>query len=159
MPNSDFVQKIWFETSALYGGTAQFKEGVLNDADNFLNGNNNGKLEELFVKLMQTTANMIVEIDRAKRPEEFAALVRLLSLQLQLFYNILGCQDPETIKEFGEFIQFILNQIVEILQSFRQMDISMPDSFSSFIKLYSVRVKQIELLVKHLTKIINENLI
>ena len=159
MPNSDFVQKIWFETSTLYGGTAQFKEGVLNDADNFLNGKNNGKLVEMFVKLMQTTANMIVEIDRAKRPEEFTALVQLLGLQLQLFYNILGCQDPEAIKEFGGIIQNILDQIIEMLFFVTKADVIMPDSLKVFIKAYTVRVSTIELLAEHLAKIKNENLI
>lgn len=159
MPNSDLVQKIWDNTSALYGGTTQFDKGVLNDIDNFLNGNNNGSLVNLFIELMQATVKRIVETDRIKQPEEFAALVQLFILQLQLFYNILGCQNPETIRKFTDIIQSVLNQIIEMLQLLKEVKVIMPESLRSFIKAYGVRVSKIGLLTEHLTKINDENLI
>jgi hypothetical protein len=78
---------------------------------------------------------------------------------LQLFYNILGCQGPETIRKFTEIIQSVLNQIIGMLQLLKEVKVSMPDSLRSFIKAYGVRVSKIGLLTEHLTKINDENLI
>ena len=159
MPNSDIVNRIWLHTSALYGGTTEFTKGVLNDVDNYLSGKNNGNLESLFVNLLKTTAKLITGTDRVKQPTEFNTLVQLFALQLRLFYNILGCQDPQMIKEFSSIIQSILNLILELLQMLRQIDVTMPDSLKSFMKAYAVRVEKIALLMDHLTKIKDGNLI
>ena len=159
MPNSDIVNRIWVQTSRLYGGTAEFKEGVLNDVDNYLSGNNNGNLESLFVNLLKTTAKLITGTDREKFPEEFNALVQLFALQLRLFYNILGCQDPIMIEEFNSIIQAILNLILELLQLLKQIDVTMPDSLKAFMKAYAVRAEKIALLMEHLIKIKDGNLI
>ena len=159
MPNSDVVNRIWLQTSALYGGTTEFNKGVLNDVDNYLSGKNNGNLESLFVNLLKTTAKLITGTDRVKQPTEFNTLVQLFALQLRLFYNILGCQDPQMIKEFSSIIQSILNLILELLQMLRQIDVTMPDSLKSFMKAYAVRVEKIALLKDHLAKIIDGNLI
>lgn len=159
MPNSDIVNRIWLQTSILYGGTTEFKEGVLNDVDNYLNGKNNGNLEIMFVNLMRTTTNMIVEIDRVKRAEEFASLIQLFRLQLQLFYNILGCQGPNQIGEFSGIIQNVLDQIIQILQLLQQSEVTLPDSLRAFLKAYAVRVEKIALLMDHLAKIKDGKLI
>jgi hypothetical protein len=159
MPNSDIVNRIWTQTSAIYGGTTEFKEGVLNDVDNYLSGKNNGNLESLFVNLLKTTAKLITGTDRVKLPNEFNTLVQLFALQLRLFYNILGCQDPKMIEEFSSIIQQILNLILELLQMLKQIDVTMPDSLKSFMKAYAVRVEKIALLMEHLAKIKDGNLI
>ena len=159
MPNSDIVNRIWTQTSALYGGTTEFKEGVLNDVDNYLSGKNNGNLESLFVNLLKTTAKLITGTDRVKLPNEFNTLVQLFALQLRLFYNILGCQDPKLIEKFSSIIQGILNLILELLQMFRQIELTMPDSLKAFMKAYAVRVEKIALLMEHLAKIKDGNLI
>lgn len=159
MPNSDIVNRIWTQTSAIYGGTAEFKEGVLNDVDNYLNGNNNENLEPLFINLLKTTAKLITGTDRVKLPTEFNTLVQLFALQLRLFYNILGCQDPKMIEEFNSIIQAILNLILELLQMLKQIDVTMPDSLKAFMKAYAVRVEKIGLLMEHLAKIKDGNLI
>ncbi len=159
MPNSDFVQQIWASTSELYGGSEQFGKGVLDDTDNFLKGNNNESLVNMFIQLMQDTVNRIVEIDRIKRPEEFNALIQLFVLQLRLFYNILGCQDRETIDKFAEIIKIILNQIIEMLQLLREVDVKLPDSFRTFIEAYTKKVSKIAILAEHLARIKDENLI
>ena len=159
MPNSDIVNRIWLQTSALYGGTTEFTKGVLNDVDNYLSGKNNGNLETLFVNLLKTTAKLITGTDRVKQPTEFNTLVQLFALQLRLFYNILGCQDPQMIKEFSSIIQSILNLILELLQMLMQIDVTMPDSMKSFMKAYAVRVEKIDLLMEHLIKIKDGNFI
>lgn len=159
MPNSDIVNRIWTQTSTIYGGTTEFKEGVLNDVDNYLNGKNNGNLEPLFINLMRTTVKQITATDRVKFPTEFNTLMQLFALQLRLFYNILGCQDPKMIEKFSGIIQEILNLILELLQMFRQIDVAMPDSLKSFMKVYAVRVEKIALLMEHLAKIKDGNLI
>jgi len=159
MPNSDIVNRIWTQTSALYGGTTEFKDGVLNDVDNYLSGKNNANLETLFVSLLKTTAKVISGTDRVKLPNEFNTLVQLFALQLRLFYNILGCQNPKVIEEFNSIIQAILNLILELLQMLKQIDVTMPDSLKAFMKAYAVRVEKIALLMEHLAKIKDGNLI
>jgi len=159
MPNSDIVNRIWTQTSIIYGGTTEFKEGVLNDVDNYLSGKNNGNLESLFVNLLKTTAKLITGTDRVKLPTEFNTLVQLFALQLRLFYNILGCQDPKLIEKFSSIIQGILNLILELLQMLRQIDVTMPEAMRTFMKAYAVRVEKIALLMDHLAKIKDGNLI
>jgi len=80
-------------------------------------------------------------------------------LQLRLFYNILGCQDPKMIEKFAYIIQEILNLILELLQMFRQIDVTMPDSLKSFMKAYAAKVEKMGLLMEHLAKIKDGNLI
>ena len=82
-----------------------------------------------------------------------------LHLQLRLFYNILGCQDPKMIEEFSSIIQSILNLILELLQMLKQIDVTMPDSLKALMKAYTVRVEKIDLLMEHLIKIKDGNLI
>ena len=159
MPNSDSVNRIWLQTSILYGGTDEFKEGVLNDVDNYLNGNNNGNLETLFVNLLRTTVKMITATDRVKFPEEFNTLIQLFALQLRLFYNILGCQNLKVIEEFANIIQPILDLIQELLQLLKQVDVTLPESMKIFMKAYAIRVERIALLMEHLVKIKDGNLI
>jgi len=159
MPNSDAVNRIWLQTSALYGGTIEFKEGVLNDVDNYLSGKNNGNLETLFVNLLKTTMKQITATDRVKFPEEFNTLIQLFALQLRLFYTILGCQNPKMIEEFVNIIQPILDLILEILQFMRQIDLTLPESMRIFMKAYAARVEKIALLMEHLVKIKDGNLI
>jgi PKD repeat protein len=150
MPNSDLVNRIWLETSKLYGGTTEFKEGVLNDIDNFLSGKNNDKLDVLFVNLFRNTTSTIAQIDRVKLPKDFTALTELFRLQLQLFYNILGCQDPKMIKEFSGLLQGIFDQIIEMIRFMRQIAVAMPELFRSFVKAYSIRVEKLALIIEHL---------
>jgi hypothetical protein len=127
--------------------------------DNYLSGKNNANLETLFVSPLKTTAKLITGTDRVKLPTEFNTLVQLFALQLRLYYNILGCQNPKVIDEFNSIIQSILNLILELLQTLKQFDVTMPDSLKSFMKAYAVRVEKIALLLEHLTKIKDGNLI
>lgn len=158
-PDSEFVQQIWKTTSELYGGTAEFKNGVLNDIDNYISGKNNNKLEAEFVELLIFTSNVIGEIDRIGRQKEFDQLAQLFGLQLRLFYNILGCQNTAAIKAFTEVLQNILNQIIDTLRFLKEVKVTMPNSLKEFMKTYSDKVKDIGLLLEHLKIIITENLI
>jgi len=63
------------------------------------------------------------------------------------------------IEKFANIIQAILDLILELLQMFRQIDVTMPDSLKSFMKAYAVRVEKIALLMEHLAKIKDGNLI
>jgi len=156
MPNSDLVNRIWLETSKLYGGTTEFKEGVLNDIDNFLSGKNNEKLDVLFVNLFRNTTNTIAQIDRVKLPKDFTILTELFRLQLQLFYNILGCQYPKMIKEFSGSLQVIFDQIIEMIRFMRQIAVTIPELFRSFVKAYSIRVEKLAVIMEHLAVLKDE---
>ncbi len=158
-PNSEFIQEIWRRTSAIYGGTPEFSKGVLNDIDNFLSGKNNGRLPEMFFVLLNDTANIIAEIDRLKFKEDFDKLVQLFALQLQLFYNILGCQDAAVIKESTEILHRILSRFIEVLRLLVELKVALPDSLKEFIKAYDEKVKDIPLIADHLKLIASEKLI
>jgi len=154
--NSELVQITWNETSALYGGTPGFRNGVLNDLNSYLTGLNNSKLESDFIELLTLTANRIVEIDRGKFKDDFNRLVQMFSLQLRLFYNILGCQDAAVIEEFTDILKTILDRIIELLGLLKENEVEMPASLKKFIPKYSEQVNHIELLAEHL-KIISDN--
>ncbi len=158
-PNSDFVPQTWTETSILYGGTPKFKNGVLNDLNSYLTGLNNPKLESEFLEILTVTANRIVEIDRVKFKEDYLRLVSLFSLQLQLFYNVLGCQDAAVIKEFDDMLKTILDRIVELLGFLKEKEVKMPVSLNEFIKKYSEQINKIELLTEHIKTILDNSLI
>ena len=149
---SDLVHPIWLETSNDYSV-------VLKDIDNFLAGNNDGKLQTMFEKLMSTTVRQILSLNPQENKEEFDRLVELFRLQLELFYNILGCQSADIIKEFGETVQFMLDLIIKLLQMLKDKQVSLSSTLQEFIKIYAERVKGVDLLAKHVSTIQDQNLI
>jgi hypothetical protein len=157
-PTSDFVTQIWIETSKLYGGTPKFTTGILNDLNSYLTGLNNSKLESEFLEILTVTANRIIEIDRENFKDDFARLVQMFSLQLRLFYNVLGCQDAEVIKEYGDMLKRILDRIIELLVFLKEREVKMPASLNEFIKKYSEQVTEIELFTEHIKTILDNTL-
>ncbi|MEN8115384.1 MAG: PKD domain-containing protein [Bacteroidota bacterium] len=155
----DIVVDIWNQTAQIYGGTADFKEGVLDQVDLFLKGGANGQLEEMFIKLLMQTAETIASTDRERQKVAFTQLVQLFELQLRLFYNILGCQNNETIKEFQDMINNILGQILEVLTMLKQQEVIFSDQMKEYIAAYQKMVAEIEILKIHIDLLINENLI
>ncbi len=159
LATSERVHTIWTETAKIYGGTADFKEGVLNDIDNFLSGKNNGKLLVMFEKLLNTTVKQILALNAVENKTEFDRLLQLFRLQLQLFYNILGCQTAEILKEFDDTVQTLLDLILKLLHSLKEKQILLPAALTEFFKVYVVKIKNLEMLVKHISAIKNESLI
>lgn len=158
IPTSNFVVPIWQSTSELYGGTADFNQGLLDDAEKFLNGQNNEKLPGMFLELLQQTAQMIVEIGR-QNPEEAEVLMRLFVLQLKLFYNILLCQDREFIEASADHIQQVLDMIVELLLFLKNSEIIIPNNLIQFLNSVWEKLKEIPLLDEHFSKMKEEGLI
>ncbi|MFW6259775.1 MAG: PKD domain-containing protein [Tangfeifania sp.] len=158
MPSSNFVAPIWKSTSEIYGGTADFNNGVLDDADKFLNGQNNEKLPEMFPELLQQTAQTIVRINE-QNPEEAEVLMRLFTLQLRLFYNILRCQDQEIIDASADNIKQVLDVILELLLFLKSREIILPDNLIEFLREVWDKLKEIPLLNEHFSKMKEEGLI
>lgn len=149
LPSSNFVVPIWMSTSQLYGGTDEFKEGVLNDLENFLTGNNNDKLPGLFLKLLVETSNIIIELSGNPDSQEYQHLLQLFALQLQLFYNILACQSAEVLEKSREILARMFEQIVAILQHFRERKILLPEPFRAFMQNWLERVAGKAMLEEH----------
>jgi len=158
-PVSDFVTPTWNATSRLYGGTAEFNKGVLNDVDDFLSGKNNESLSKLFSELLSTTSNIIVEIDGAQNKEELNRLIKLFELQLKLFYNIIGCQDKAVLKQFESIIRLVFERIIQALQLLKELQIILPDSLKVFIRAYAKRVTDLAPIIRHLKEISDQKLI
>ncbi|MCE5204599.1 MAG: PKD domain-containing protein [Porphyromonadaceae bacterium] len=159
LPGSNFVEPIWVSTSELYGGTANFGKGVLDDADNFLTGNHNDRLEEMFSHVWEETSKWIMELSGNPDSEEFQHLVQLLVLQLRLFYNVTGCQQNEVLDKSGELLKRLLEQIVTILKNLRERDIKLPESFRPFLEEWAKRVSGKGILEEHVKFILDNNLV
>ncbi|MCA1760580.1 MAG: hypothetical protein LC658_12505, partial [Bacteroidales bacterium] len=159
LPGSNFVVPIWMSTSQVYGGTDEFKEGVLNDVDNFLKGNNNEKLPELFLQLLLDTSQMIIELNEDRDGEDYQHLIQLFALQLQLFYNILGCQENEVIEASKDILARMFEQIIAILQQFREQEIKLPESLRAFLENWAEKVPGKGMLEEHAKMILENNLV
>lgn len=159
LPNSNLVVPIWKSTSELYGGTADFGKGVLDDADNFLTGNHNSRLEEMFSPLWEETFKLIMELSGNRESEEFQHLVQILALQLRLFYNVTGCQQNEVLDASGELLKRLLEQIIFILRNLRERDIKLPESFRPFLEEWAKRVAGKGILEEHVKIILDNNLV
>jgi hypothetical protein len=156
LADSNFVHTTWIHTSELYGGSALYKKGILNDIDNYLAGNYNNNLGSLFIELFAATAKMIEALDPVKNKLEYERLLQLLALQLQLFYNVLGCQDNKIIDNSAGILQPVLDQIIEILRRLKEVKVAFPDTLKIFITNFALKVSKIGLLNKHVTIINNE---
>ncbi|WP_163323514.1 PKD domain-containing protein [Draconibacterium mangrovi] len=141
-------------TRIVYGGSGDFNKGVLNQIDEFLNGEANAELEVMFPKLLNDTSGMVMEL--ANNQELQKQALTLLELQLRLFYNILGCQDNEVIKKFGDLIDSILNQILNMLKRLQGMRIIFSDTMKKFVEVYAKKVADMLFLGEHM-KLIIEN--
>ena len=158
-PGSNFVVPVWVSTSELYGGTANFGKGVLDDADNFLTGNHNDRLEEMFSHLWEETSKWIMELSGNPDSEEFQHLVQIFSLQIRLFYNLTGCQRNDVLDVSGEMLKRLLEQIIAILKNLRERDIKLPESFRPFLEEWAKRVSGKGILEEHVKSILNDNLV
>jgi PKD repeat protein len=159
LPGSNFVVPIWMSTSELYGGTEEFNKGVLNDLENFLKGNRNAELPQLFRELLLQTSNMIMELSGNRESKEYQHLVQLFALQLQLFYNVLGCQENEVLDATKELLARMFDEIISILQQFREREIQMPESFRAFLVNWAEKVAGKGILEEHVKFILNNNLV
>lgn len=156
---SDIVHPIWTATSTIYGGTRAFSKGVLNDVDNFLSGKNNSALLTMFEKPLNNTAKQLSALSPLENRVVFNNVLHLFRLQLQLFYNVLGCQNADVIKSSGDIIQRILELIIKLLRVLRERQIQMPVELQEYIKAYLVKVEKIPMLVDHIKIIREEKLI
>ncbi len=159
LPGSNFVVPIWMSTSQIYGGTDEFKDGVLNDLENFLSGKNNEKLPGLFVELLTQTSHMIIELSGNRDSKEYQHLLQLFVLQLQLFYNVLGCQENEVLENSKEILARLFEQIISILQQFREREIKLPESLRAFMENWVEKVAGKAILEEHLRLILDNNLV
>lgn len=156
---SDLVNPIWQETSKLYGGTEEFNDGVLNDLENFLNGKNNEKLRELFIKLLVETSQLIIQLSEKPDNPEYQQLLQLFVLQLQLFYNILGCQSAEVLKNSNDILSGMFEQIISIMMQFKELKIKLPETLRTFLEKWAERVAGKGILEGHVNFILDNNLV
>jgi PKD repeat protein len=159
LPGSNFVVPIWMSTSRIYGGTDEFKEGVLNDLDNYLSGKNNEKLPELYLELPEQTSSMIIELAGNPDSQEFQNLLGLFALQLSLFYNVLGCQENETVDASVGVLSELLKRMITILRRLKEFGVALPETLREFIVLWGQKIKGVGLFEEHFKIIQEENLI
>jgi PKD repeat protein len=155
--DTGIVGDIWQKTLAIYGGSSDYKEGVLDQVDAFLEGGLNDRLVAMFSKLISQTASMIAEM--RGQDEIVAQLVLLFELQLRLFYNVLGCQKSEVIEKYREYVETLLKQILELLSMLQELKIAFSDTMKKYIEAYAEKVIDLLLVGAHTKVIIEKKLI
>ena len=158
-PDNRNVSVLWKATGNLYGGSTAFNQGVINTGNQFLSGERNREINDLFLELIQSTAKGIVAVDRTINKTAFTNLVQIFELQLQLFYNILRCQKTQILIESESEISPMLNQILEILKRLKEQKVVFSDSIKLFYKQLIPVFEKTQYLAKHLDLISSQNLI
>jgi len=148
--DSSIVSEIWKQTLETY-------KIVADQVDEYLSGDENSMLLELFPQLLKRTAEMVVEMGGNKEVQ--AQLTLLFELQLRLFYNILGCQSNERLKEFSDEINRLLKQILDLLAMLKKFKVIFSNTMKNFIEVYAKKVENSILLPEHIKLIITEKLI
>jgi hypothetical protein len=85
--------------------------------------------------------------------------VQIFALQLQLFYNVLGCQNNDVLDASGDILGRMFEQILSVLRNFREREVLLPESLRSFMEAYAERVAGTGILEEHVKIILEENLI
>jgi hypothetical protein len=102
---------------------------------------------------------MISRMAENPESEEYKRLIQIFVLQLQLFYNVLACQDKEVLGSSAELLAKLLEQIVALLQNLKEMKVVIPTSFSEFLKNWSAKTEGNTLLEEHWKMILENKLI
>ncbi len=93
------VNKFNRETNRLISETENRLAEVQKNLESYISGKLNDTLSELFTQenfnLISTVVSTAIKL---QNPELIAAVQTLISLNTSLFYTILRCQDPETLK-------------------------------------------------------------
>ncbi|MFB6317232.1 PKD domain-containing protein [Saccharicrinis sp. FJH54] len=152
VPGNAALHSIWQETTKLY-------DEVSANGSDFLTGKSNAKLHGRFSKLFNATVKQITALSINDSVVNQNKIKELFRLQLELFYNILGCQKPDVIKASTDDLQPVLDIILELLSSLKNKKILLPKSLNVFMKAYSVKIKAIQLLQEHMTFISKNKLI
>ena len=134
LPDAKYSKPIWMLISNLYGGTDQFTNGVLNQIDVYLMGGKNNDLKERFPSVLFKTTDQILEINRVEFLAEYLNLIQQLALLFQLFFNVLACQNAESIKALDSFFTELFSTLERKLMQMKEMGVEWPDSF----KLYMI---------------------
>ena len=126
MQGSNIIEPLWTNT------VEQYQE-VLNNLEEYSSGKKNGDLQKLFQQPLETTASLIMEIGTSK--EEGARALQIFETQLQLFYNVLGCQNEDQLSSSSE-IKALLEGTVQIKRQFKEQSISFSKNYKNFGKEY-----------------------
>ncbi|MDH7444135.1 PKD domain-containing protein [Aquimarina sp. 2201CG14-23] len=137
-------QEVLEPTQALY-------KVVLEQFEEFTNGDFNEELNERFVELIRTTFKNILTLDD-QDSFEFFSVTNIFRLQIQLFYSILCCQSNELIEKFGVVIEEVLTEINQSLEQFgeNRIEIDKEGRLKEFLQITFDKVEGIELLQRNI---------
>ena len=109
---SDSVVKFILETEN------RFTE-VQKSLPKYSNGSLNSNVPELFSKAYFDLISKTVELSNPLNANEIKVLQLLITLNTSLFYTILRCQDPNTLKEFQDQISGVLVSFDNLMLKFK----------------------------------------
>lgn len=132
------IKKFSKETITFISETQKRFEEVNKNLPGYINGKLNAQLSELFTQeyfnfIISTVTNAI----KLKNPDEIAALQILVSLNISLFYTILRCQNPDTLKVFEKQIVEIESLYNRLFENFIGLKFNVDDKDGTLKKFLS----------------------
>jgi len=131
------------ETNRLISETENRFVEVQKNIESYIAGKSNDNLSELFTQenfnLISTVVGAAIKL---QNPELIAAVQTLISLNTSLFYTILRCQDPETLKASEKQIIPIELLFTDLFKSFVEIkfnadkDGSLKEFLTSMLKVF-----------------------
>ncbi|WGH74155.1 hypothetical protein P8625_08475 [Tenacibaculum tangerinum] len=111
---------------------------IIGDKSNaFLTGENNNKLRELFLELLNKTTNLL---KTSSNDNERKLISKYYKAQVRLFFNILHCQQ-QTVLETDENRQVIQGILEEISTGFTEGQIEKEEALLEFLRKCSVEIQ------------------
>lgn len=140
LPGSNHVIPTWEATSKIFGGTDKYKSGVLDDADKWLRGDHNTRLQKVMVGLLKKTAEMIPPLSRNPDSEEYQYLLHIFVLQLMLFHRVLGCQQKEALEKHSDMLSSLFEELYSLVKRLIELRVVFPEELRAFLKSWIDKV-------------------
>lgn len=132
---------------------------VQKDLPSYINGKSNAKLSEIFKQeYFNSIATVVAAAIRLQNLNQIAAVQTLIKLNTSLFYTILRCQDPETLKAAEKQIfptGVLFNNLFENFIAIKfntDKDGSLKDFLLSMLKVFP----KVDFILNNLNKQIDE---
>lgn len=94
---------------------------IIKNISEYLNGNKNDKLKDLFSKLIGMTVKALIKNEENSYVKE--VLSNYLRAQIRLFYNILHCQSKDAVEKHKDLINLVIKAIGKALENLKKQGI------------------------------------
>lgn len=148
LSGSNAVIPVWVKTKGIYGNDGEYDKGVIDELDQWINGDHNDKIPKIFGELLTTTARTIIELSDSDS-EEYQYVLQIFVLQLTLLHNILVCQNQEVIEKHKDRLARFFEQIYSLISKLVESKVVFPERWHSYLQSWLDRVAENQFLVEH----------